>query len=522
MALTFSVRVPTPPDATHLREVAGEEALAGLDSVPEPWEVGGVAHVWLPGVSVRSLELEWDGRDLHVRVPACACHEDLHLAVWIVATLAREAKVPVRPEGLGELDADRFLQEYGPTWIAGIVEDSYRKLPGMFGESMVIMPATTTDLHVGPGMLGRLGTTAPAPWIALFRQVLYPDDRWFRPTPMRLRRDDGGTCTLAVLGPGVAYHVGRAEVAALRGPDGAPRHLALEKVPELFPRHCTRLDEVCFTLDPVDEDTWAQTLGTHAAELHADPFAALLPKPASTPPRGTLLPVLRPPSWQHRDRGRCRPLTAAPPADQELVPLVSWGWDTPTMVSIVLKDAPAEHPYADDPEGLERAAVENLEALDLPFREDRHDGELVGLTAVGEYASELVLSKRRMAEAAAKLGGAPALVVAMPVKGALRVYSVTSPHLGALAAWSHQVFTEAGRTSSGPRPLSPILYGVFDGQVNGILKATFAEQDGAVTGSGVLPSPPPAAPSRRATWRLVGVLVGVALGLGALWWLLRG
>lgn len=522
MAITFSVRLPSPPDATHLREVAGEDTLAGLDAVPDPWEVGGVTHVWLPGVSVRSLELEWDGRDLHLRVPACACREDLHLAVWIVATLARQAKVPVRPEGLGELDADRFLSEYGPEWIEDIVEDSYRKLPGMFGESMVIMPAATRDLHVGPGMLARLGTTAPAPWIALFRQVLYPDPRWFRPTAMRIRDDAGRTCSLAVLAPGVAYHVGRADVASLGGLDGGPRYLALARVPELFPRHATRLDEVCFTLEAVDEATWTETLGGLGSELHQDPFAALPPKPASTPPRGTLLPVLRPPSWQHRDRGRCRPLTSAPPADQELVPLVSWGWDTPTMVSIVLRDAPADHPYANDPDGLEREAVANLEALDLPFREELHDGELVGLTALGEYASELVLSKRRMAEAAARLGGAPALVVAMPVKGALRVYPVTSPHLGALAAWSHQVFTEAGRTSSGPRPLSPILYGVFDGQVNGILKATFADQDGAVTGSGVLPSAAPAAPTPRRTGQLVGAAVGVLLGLAVLWWLLGG
>ena len=535
MATTFSLRLPRPPTQEELRALLDEPEIAGIDAVPEPWGDDAFAHFSLPGISTRGVEIGPDGGVFTVRALSCSAPEELAAAVRLVAGLARAHGATVQREGSGDLDADTFLATFDAAWIATTVDDDFNKARTLAAERPLTMPGPTRNVTIGPATLARVGA-GTEPLLRVMRDVLYPnglepedEGAYYVSKGIRIARD-GREVVVHAIASGVDYFLSGGDVYALM--DEPTCHVPVAALAGLAPDHVTPVDDASVRFRSLTDDAWAELLDRARAIGHADPFDAVPAPERAVRPPGTLLPLLRPPTWRNRDAVATRTLlSGARPVDH--MPLVTVVVDTPTSVASM----PAEgwpEPETATLALAEAAAVRNLEQLDLPFVEDVEDGRLVGLTVLGEYAAELLLSKGRLDQVHARLGAL--VVAAAPVRGIARFRRGDDIQAtGTLIAWARYCFEDAGRSADAQPGLSPLCFGVLEGRVQAVVQSKGGDEPGAPgddgpdgpddedtgpteTGGGAieraavaaLPVPEPTAPAGK-----MGMIVGIVVAIVA-------
>jgi len=471
LATTFSLRLPRPPTQDELRALLDEPEVAGLDEIPEPWPAERYAHVALPGLSTRGVEIGPEGDTFTVRTLSCSAPEELAAAVRLVAGLARAHAATVQREGSGDLDPDAFLAAFDAAWIARTVEEDFEKLRILAADRAVTMPGPTRTVTLGPATLGRVGP-GTEPLLRVMRDVLYPngvdpEDEGTAYVSKGIRlTQEGREMVVHAVAPGVDYFLSGGDVYALM--DEPTCHIPVAALPGLAPEHVTPVDDATVRLAALEGDAWSELLDRARVIGHADPFDALPAPERPARPPGTLLPLLRPPTWRNRDAVVTRTLLGPDHAVGHM-PLVTIVVDTPTSVASMPKEGWPE-PETATLALAEAAAVRNLEQLDLPFVEDMEDGRLVGLTVLGEYAAELLLSKGRLDQVHAKLG--ELVVAAAPVRGIARFRRGDDIQAtGTLIAWARYCFEDAGRRAEAQPGLSPLCFGVLEGRVQAVVQA---------------------------------------------------
>lgn len=514
MAITFAVRLARPPTPDELAAILDEPLLEGIEGVPAPWPEGEFAHLHVPGVSTRGLEIGPEHGLFTVRVLSSAAPEELAMGVRLVAGLARREGCTIQRDGSGDLDADTFEATFDAAWIAATVDEDFAKLRQLASDRLISLPGPTRRVTFGPTVLARLpGGTEPL--LRLMRDVLYPngpfeeDDGLYVSHGIGLTRD-GREIVVHTLAPGVNYFFTACDVYALM--DAPPLHIPSTELARLAPEHVTPVDETCVRLRAFEEEEWAELLDRARAVGHVDAFEAAPPADRARP-AGTLLPLLRPPTWRGREVSVSRSLLKSPTAVPHM-PLVTIVVDTPVATASMPTEG-WDGPDTATPELAEANAVKNLEALDLPLQEEVVDGKL-RLTVVGEYAAELILSKRRLDEVHAKLGAI--VVAAVPVRGLVRFQRGDDmAGIGDLVAWARSCFEDAGRRAQGQPGLTPLCFGIVGGKVTALVqaaeKATGPATEAVTDGAGVAAAAAPA--GRSAAMIAVGVLGAVAVAVVA-------
>lgn len=522
MATTFSVRLTRPPTRDELLPLLDEPDVAGLDDVPAPWPDRTFAHVYVPGFSTRGVEIGPEDGVFTVRVLSNAAPEELAMAVRLVAGLARGEGATVQRDGAGAFDAEAFEATFDAAWIAQTVEQDFAGLVALASDRVVSLPGPVREVTFGPATLARVPATSDA-LLRVMRDVNYPngaggddDDEGelYVSKGIRLRKD-GREIVVHALTSGVTYFLSRCDVYALM--DFPTLHIPAAELLRLAPEHVTPVDEACVRLRAVDDDAWAELLDRARPVGHEDPFEAAPPDDRARP-AGTLLPLLRPPGWPKRDSAALRPLLSSvvTVAHMPLVTIVS---DTPVSTATMPREL---WPGAETAtfETAEVNAVANLDRLDLPFKEEVDGGRVVSLTAIGEYAAELLLSKRRLDEAHARLG--PLIAASTPIRGLLRLQRGDDVQAtGRLVEWAQQCFDDAGKRATGQPGLTPLVFGVIEGRVAALVQA---RADGSGDESMELEAPlgrgggSPA--TGGGTTKLIGIGVILVLVLAGLYTLL--
>ncbi len=448
--------------------------------MPADWAEDGFVHPYVPGISTRGIEIGPEGgpenRVFTVRVPSCAAPEDLAMAVRLVAGLAKAAGATIGTEHAGHLDADAFSATFDAAWIARAVEADFARLREIAAAHAVTMQGPTRSVTIGPATLARVGAGSE-PLLRVMRDVLYPnglvdddDGALYVSKGTRLARD-GREIVVHAVGPGVDYFLPAGDVYALIGVP--PVHVAASALPALAPDAVTPVDETSVRLRALEGDAWEELLDRARAVGHADVLDAV-PPVAAARPAGTLLPLLRPPTWRHRDTVASRPLLAGAVALPRM-PLVTIVSDTPVATASMPVAGWAGEETTSFA-AAEASAVANLDGLELPYQEEVDGGRVVSLTAIGEYAAALLLSKRRLDEAHGKLGAL--LVAAVPIHGILRLQRGDDvARTGSLVAWAEHCFEDAGRRPNGQPGLTPLCFGIVEGRVQALVKVGAEEGD---------------------------------------------
>jgi hypothetical protein len=514
VSTTFSLRLTRPPTRDALTTLCDEPDLGWSDEVATPWPDRTFTHVHLPGLSTRGLELGPEGGVFTVRVLSNSAPEELAMAVRLVAGLARSEGCTIEQDGEGAMDADTFEARFDAAWIAKTVEQDFAALVAMAADRVVSLPGPVRDTTFGPATLARVPATSDA-LLRVMRDVNYPngpdgdesdEGELYVSKGIRVARD-GREVLIHALTSGVSYFLSKCDVYALM--DFPALHIPATELLRLAPDHVTPVDEVCVRLRAMEDDAWAEFLERARPIGHEDPFEAAPPDDRARP-AGTLLPLLRPPSWRARDTAAFRPLLTSMVTIAHM-PLVSIVSDTPVATASM---PAALWPGAETAtfEVSEQNAVANLDRLDLPFKEEVEAGAVTSLTAIGEYAAELLLSKRRLDEAHQKLGSL--MVASTPIRGLLRLQRGDDVQgTGRLVEWAQRCFDDAGRRATGQPGLTPLVFGVVDGKVAALVQA---RADGSGDESMEMEAPvprggEPAAKSNRTLLVVVAVVILVVL-----------
>lgn len=254
-----------PPDVVdtleqvHFDDLRCEE----LRDVPRAghWPEGFIYHFYRPELSTRSVEISFEKDEFLVRLLANASGEDYELAFAFVDAVCAITKTgPIKTSELESLSVDQFRKEHDQAWVDDRREREASELFGVAGDdgALVRLQGPTRDVFIGPQMVERLGAPDAHRLEAAMRDVLYLDETAHPPAPMVERQVSGTRLMCAVIGKGRASLVERCDLFAFEGPDH--HHLvALKDIDRVLPGR-NLVDEVQFTLKPLEGEAWEQTL----------------------------------------------------------------------------------------------------------------------------------------------------------------------------------------------------------------------------------------------------------------------
>jgi len=278
MSHTFSIRSDKP---ISLGTTLDKLPISGIkitesdevDNSTEPWPAG-YLHLYIDGVTCRSIELLREGDRYDVRIMAASSVEDTLLAIALSSTLAKELGAPILPEDGEELPLESFEETYDRAWAETFTGNSLDMVFGLCqsDQGPVTLQGVHTPFVIGPRLLATL-PEAPRDrqdaFFALFRkhQHIAIDDVFTASKIIVTNEGRTRKCAVVVLGEGVATLLpSDAHVVALSSDDGSKLQIPMEAFLPLVESKGKWLSETALLVESITDKAWQDL--TYKARPH--------------------------------------------------------------------------------------------------------------------------------------------------------------------------------------------------------------------------------------------------------------
>ena len=278
MSHTFSIRSDKP---ISLGTTLDKLPISGIkitesdevDNSTEPWPAG-YLHLYIDGVTCRSIELLREGDRYDVRIMAASSVEDTLLAIALSSTLAKELGAPILPEDGEELPLESFEETYDRAWAETFTGNSLDMVFGLCqsDQGPVTLQGVHTPFVIGPRLLATL-PEAPRDrqdaFFALFRkhQHIAIDDVFTASKIIVTNEGRTRKCAVVVLGEGVATLLpSDAHVVALSSDDGSKLQIPMEAFLPLVESKGKWLSETALLVEAITDKAWQDL--TYKARPH--------------------------------------------------------------------------------------------------------------------------------------------------------------------------------------------------------------------------------------------------------------
>ncbi len=233
------------------------------DEPPSPWPIDYYTHVFLWGVSTRSVELAQVEDGFQVRIMSCSCAQDYELALRTVEIVAQATGGMIEAEFGNEVTVETLREEFGRDWVNSMVTSGASFLPRLVAsESMkgpLTLPGPVRDFVFGPRVIAELAGPEETFAERLFekiRQVRYFDDEeYYQAKKMKVTPNDGKPVDVAIWGEGVTYLLPNVKLLVLMA-DDAPIFVPAEAIWELAGDACRALDDAQVLVEAIEGDEW--------------------------------------------------------------------------------------------------------------------------------------------------------------------------------------------------------------------------------------------------------------------------
>ncbi|BCS97046.1 hypothetical protein DSLASN_26780 [Desulfoluna limicola] len=296
MSHTFSIRSDKP---ISLGTTLDNLPISGIkiaesdevDNSTEPWPAG-YLHLYIDGVTCRSIELLKEGDRYDVRIMAASSVEDALLAIALSSTLAKELGAPILPEDGEELPLDSFEATYDRAWAGTFTRNSLEMVLSLCesDQGPVTLQGVHTPFEIGPRLLASLPEAPQSrqdAFFALFRKHQHIALEDVFPASKIIVTNEGRTrkCAVVVLGEGVLTLLPTdAHVVALSSDDGSKLQISMDAFLPLVEPQGQWLSETALLIEPIMGKAW-QDLSYKARPHHLkDLFAAGDEMPDDEPP----------------------------------------------------------------------------------------------------------------------------------------------------------------------------------------------------------------------------------------------
>jgi len=278
MSHTFSIRSDKP---ISLGTTLDKLPISGIkitesdevDNSTEPWPAG-YLHLYIDGVTCRSIELLREGDRYDVRIMAASSVEDTLLAIALSSTLAKELGAPILTEDGDELPLESFEETYDRAWTETFTGNSLDMVFGLCqsDQGPVTLQGVHTPFVIGPRLLATL-PEAPRDrqdaFFALFRkhQHIAIDDVFTASKIIVTNEGRTRKCAVVVLGEGVATLLpSDAHVVALSSDDGSKLQIPMEAFLPLVESKGKWLSETALLVEAITDKAWQDL--TYKARPH--------------------------------------------------------------------------------------------------------------------------------------------------------------------------------------------------------------------------------------------------------------
>jgi hypothetical protein len=279
--MSFTISLEVDPAALTYEDlwddgVACEEVDVGRLVATGPIQPGVYHHLYVPGVSTRSVEVLLEDRELSARIMTGSCTETHELALALIDRAAAIAgQGPARGED-GDGPFDR-------AWIAGQVESLASLLVTMAEREAgpLTISGPRRPCYLGKRVAAEVRAVGGSPGAALIarmRRVQYVDlrENYFAASTMQLRgKDDAWSLRFAIWAPGVRYLMPQVEAFSVHAP-GGPLFVPAAVLPELAGARARPLDERQWLVDAIPEPEWDAVV-TRAQAHAVEPQAIAAP-----------------------------------------------------------------------------------------------------------------------------------------------------------------------------------------------------------------------------------------------------
>lgn len=280
MSFAFTVRGPetSPLTLGALRDALALdlETAEGLDPAGS---LRGLSHIYRPGVTTRSIELDADATEAGIRILACASTEDHELAIRIAELVAKNRGVAdVEPEGDDPIPMVEVRLRYDAEWVAEQIEFGAAAVARAVDEHpgrLITLAGPIRPFLVGERLVAELRASGPAEGfgarlIDAMRRTQWPAD-CFAASVMGISGGTSGrSIRLAVLTGRGRTLLPDVDAVALREPAGGQLYVPPGVVAELLPEQARYLDERHLLVDAIEEIGWTTFLaaaGPRAVDL---------------------------------------------------------------------------------------------------------------------------------------------------------------------------------------------------------------------------------------------------------------
>ena len=253
-----------PPSRDVLASGPPVEIVEGVPLIG-PFAEGEVLHVVRPGLTARSVEVAYEEGSFSARVMTLASPEDYELALLLVCEVARRAGTEVESEEGVRFPPDAVDAHYGRDWIDEHVHSlvgSIRAVVREHGE--VQMSGATNMVTLDAPFLDRLFAGLPdraqqsEALLAVFRDVNFPPEAYYRANVMQVTLRDGRTRTMVVWGPGVTYQLPRTELVALLAEEQVL--VPWSALADLAGERLSPVDAATVRVEAVPDEAWADVV----------------------------------------------------------------------------------------------------------------------------------------------------------------------------------------------------------------------------------------------------------------------
>jgi hypothetical protein len=161
MSQSFTISSVKAIKYNELQQHAGLDGLVFIKGYPTPkknrWPKGHTL-VYRNRVSVRPIDIHFDGHTFAVKIFAASSPEDYAVAISLIQAIISMGGGKVTPENSHEMGLATFKIHYNPAWVKNHSLKSFRNLIETFHDSKVPIKMTgvKADIELGPRMVEHL------------------------------------------------------------------------------------------------------------------------------------------------------------------------------------------------------------------------------------------------------------------------------------------------------------------------------------------------------------------------------
>ena len=256
------------PTLAALQAAAGGE-IGAEEAVDAGAPLAGLVHLFRPGSSTRSTEVEANDGQLTVRILACASLEDHQLALALVRGAAADLGLAtvVAEDGDDPVDVDDLETYYGPDWaadqLAAGIAAVVRTVDANPGK-IVTLAGPVRAFSIGDRLLGELRDGGPPEALAdrligAIRRTQWPGDCHVASLIQVEGGPSGRSVRLAVLSGGARTLLPDVDAIALRAGD-TQIYVRPAALADILGERVHRLDERHLLVDALDDGDWHDLL----------------------------------------------------------------------------------------------------------------------------------------------------------------------------------------------------------------------------------------------------------------------